>query len=90
MKAVEIALIGGVAFLGLNMISTKVSAYTGSVIGETAGNIASGTVMGAVKGITINPYEWAKNYEGHIPIIDPIAKTLAGIKDWRDPYKWLG
>jgi len=90
MKISEILLIAGAGFLGLNMLSTKVSAYTGEVIGETAGNVTSGTVMGAVKGITINPYEWAKNYQGYIPIIDPIAKTLASIKDWRDPYKWLG
>ena len=90
METKELLILGGLGFLGLNMISTKVSAKTGEVIGETAGNVASGTVMGAIKGITVNPYEWAKNYQGYIPIIDPIAKTLASIKDWRDPYKWLG
>ena len=89
MKPIEIALLAGAAFIGLNMISTKVSAFTGEVVGETTGNVVSGAVVGLTKGIFVNPYEWAKSYDGYIPIIDPLAKTAAGFKDLGDPDHWF-
>jgi len=57
--------------------------------GEAIVNIPSGLVVGAVKGTLINPYEWSKNYKGHIPIIDPLAKAFVRIKRLGKDDRWF-
>jgi len=68
-------------FLLINAITKNAAAtFAGETAGESVANLGSGAVIGGLQGILINPYTWARNYQGYIPIIDDAAS--ASVKLW--------
>ena len=84
-------LIGGLV-VGALILATKgeVGKVAGNAAGNAAGGLLSGATIGIVESTLIEPYEWAKNYKGYIPIIDDAAKFFANIKNIGNPEKLFG
>ena len=82
-------IIAGAVVLGVVTLFPKIGQAVGSGVGQTAGGAVGGVTTGLVQGVLIDPYEWALNYEGYIPIIDPLAKTFANIKNFGNPDHWF-
>lgn len=66
----------------------KIGQYVGQSVGRAVGSTTSGLISGVVQGTLIDPYTWARNYDGYIPIIDDLAKGAISIKNWGDPNSW--
>jgi len=90
MKTYELVLIGAGAFLLIQSLTkNKLGDYVGESVGTVTGGFITGTTTGILKSVLINPYEWAKNYEGYIPIVDDVAKLFANYKLIGDNDAWL-
>lgn len=90
MNTTEIAVIGGLGVVAAVMLTKgKVGNYTGEAIGQATGGTVAGFTQGMVKSILVEPYEWASNYEGYIPVIDDAAKAAVWFKGLGNDDKWL-
>lgn len=76
--------------LGVILLNQRTGNVIGSRVGQFVGGTTSGVVQGTIEGLLVQPYEWAKNYKGYIPIIDDAAKALLNIKNLGDSSKWFG
>ncbi len=73
-------ILGGVGIAAALLLSRPAAAANiGQAIGGGAVDIVTGVGKGFWQEAWVNPYAWAREYEGHIPIIDPIAKSIAGV-----------
>jgi len=89
MKAETILMIGA-GILGLQLLTkNKAMAVVGDGIGSAIGGAVGGVGQGIITSVLIEPHEWASNYEGYIPIIDPLAKKFASLKNLGDPNRWF-
>ena len=81
----------GVAVVGGIILLTKGKAgnYVGQSVGSAFGGSAAGFVEGSVGSILVDPYNWAYNYPGYIPIIDEGAKAGAWLKGLGNPNRWF-
>ena len=87
MKTENILIIAGVGLLAYTLFGKQIAAKAEQVstqIGKTVGGASGGVVAGAVEGIVtstlINPYDWAKQHEGYIPVVDDVAYSIAYAK----------
>jgi hypothetical protein len=80
----------GAAVVGGIILLTK--GKVGNYVGQSAGSVTGGSVAGFTEGFIestlVDPYNWAYNYPGYIPIIDEGAKAGAWLKGLGDPNKW--
>jgi len=92
MKTKNIILIAGAGLLAYALMSGKIGkavakasqeagVNTGQAIGGGAGGIVSGAVEGVVEAVTVQPYEWAKQHGGYIPIIDDVTYAFTWLKN---------
>ena len=91
MKTKNIILIAGAGLLAYALMSGKIGqtvakasqqagVNTGQAIGGGAGGIISGVVEGVAESVTVQPYEWAKQHGGYIPVIDDVAYSVAWLQ----------
>jgi hypothetical protein len=97
MKTETALIIGACAVGGIILLSPKLTNKITGNIGTSSGvavaNLTSKPIASftqqSVNNILIEPYEWALNYPGYIPIIDDAAKGLISIKKFGNPDKWF-
>lgn len=86
----DVVIVGAaIAAAAVLLSKGKVGGYVGESATTAAGSFLSGGVKGGIKSILVEPYEWAQNYEGYIPIIDDVAKRFANFKTMGNPDKWF-
>jgi hypothetical protein len=93
MKTEDMIIIGGALAAVLLLTKGRAGSYVGETVGYAAGGAVGGTASGIAKGlidtVLIKPYNWAQTYQGHIPIIDPLAKKAAWIKRLGNNERWF-